>query len=295
MAEQELMERDPVGGMQVDPASARAKVEYSERTYFFCCTGCAEKFEAAPEQYLKPRPARSGPTFTVISPVPAAAAPVKKTVPIHPSATVAPQAKTAVGEYICPMHPEVHENRPGACPKCGMALEAAVPEIPTTKTEYVCPMHPEIVRAEPGACPICGMALEPRVTSAEPEQNPELTSMTRRFWASVALTIPILVAAMGAYLPGAPLEKIVSARALTWIELVLATPVVLWGGWPFFVRGWQSIVNRSLNMFTLIGLGVAVAYAYSVIAALAPEIFPVSFRDASGQVGVYFEAAAVIT
>ena len=119
--------------------------------------------------------------------------------------------------------------------------------------------------------------------------------MTRRFWVSVALTAPILLAAMGAYLPGAPLEKLISVRALTWVELILATPVVLWGGWPFFVRGWQSIINRSLNMFTLIGLGVAVAYGYSVVAALAPGIFPASFRDASGQVGVYFEAAAVIT
>ena len=198
-------------------------------------------------------------------------------------------------DYICPMDPEVHRDKPGACPKCGMALEAAVPAIPSTKTEYVCPMHPQIVRLEPGSCPICGMALEPRVTSAEEEQNPELASMTRRFWVSVALTAPILLAAMGAYFPGAPLERMISPRALTWAELLLATPVVLWGGWPFFVRGWQSIVNRSLNMFTLIGLGVAVAYLYSVVATVVPEIFPPSFRDGSGQVGVYFEAAAVIT
>ena len=193
------------------------------------------------------------------------------------------------------MDPEVHENKPGACPKCGMALEPAVPAAPSTQTEYVCPMHPQIVRPEPGSCPICGMALEPRFVTAEEEENPELTSMTRRFWVSVALTAPILLAAMGAYLPGAPLEKLISVRALTWVELILATPVVLWGGWPFFVRGWQSIINRSLNMFTLIGLGVAVAYVYSLVAALAPGIFPPSFRDASGQVGVYFEAAAVIT
>jgi Cu+-exporting ATPase len=176
-----------------------------------------------------------------------------------------------------------------------MALEPAFPAAPSTKTEYVCPMHPQIVRPEPGSCPICGMALEPRVVTAEEKENPELTSMTRRFWASVALSAPILLAAMGAYLPGAPLEKLISVRALTWVELILATPVVLWGGWPFFVRGWQSIINRSLNMFTLIGLGVTVAYVYSVVAALAPGIFPPSFRDASGQVGVYFEAAAVIT
>ena len=303
MAEQKVMERDPVCGMQVDPASARAKAEYRGKSYFFCCAGCAKKFEAAPEQYLKPRPAASGPTLTMISPAAAPAAPVRKTVPMHPSAAPAAGAgagapaspKAGAVDYVCPMHPEVHENKPEACPKCGMALEPAVPAGPSTKTEYVCPMHPQIVRPEPGSCPICGMALEPRVVTAEEQQNPELTSMTRRFWVSVALTAPILLAAMGAYLPGAPLEKLISVRALTWVELILATPVVLWGGWPFFVRGWQSIINRSLNMFTLIGLGVAVAYGYSVVAALAPGIFPASFRDASGQVGVYFEAAAVIT
>jgi len=309
MAEQKLMERDPVCGMQVDPASARAKTEYGGRTYFFCCAGCAKKFEAAPEQYLKPRPMPSGPisapNLTMISPAAGPAASIKKTVPMHPSAAHAASAGGAVAalgiktpalaDYVCPMDPEVHENKPGACPKCGMALEAAIAAAPSTKTEYVCPMHPEVVRPEPGSCPICGMALEPRVVSAEEQQNPELTSMTRRFWVSVALTIPILMAAMGAYLPGAPFEKLISVGALTWVELILATPVVLWGGWPFFVRGWQSIINRSLNMFTLIGLGVAVAYGYSLVAALAPGIFPPSFRDASGQVGVYFEAAAVIT
>lgn len=306
MAEQKVMERDPVCGMQVDPASARVKVEYDGKSYFFCCAGCAKKFEAAPEQYLKPRPAASGPMLTMISPAAAPGAAVRNTVPMHPSATPAAgvnagapaSAKTAVAgvaDYICPMDAEVHESKPGACPKCGMALEPAVPAVPSTKTEYVCPMHPQIVRPEPGSCPICGMALEPRVVTAEEQENPELTSMTRRFWVSVALTAPILLAAMGAYLPGAPLEKVISVRALAWVELILATPVVLWGGWPFFVRGWQSIINRSLNMFTLIGLGVAVAYGYSVVAALVPGIFPASFRDASGQVGVYFEAAAVIT
>lgn len=297
------MERDPVCGMQVDPARAVAKSEHGGRTYFFCCGGCAQKFEAAPEKYLSPRPASlsnsmasgaasPGPMLTVISP---AAAPRPQTVAIQPSVAAPPSPRAAVADYICPMDPEVHQTNPGACPKCGMALEAAVPAIAATQTEYVCPMHPEIVRSEPGSCPICGMALEPRVVSAEEKENPELTSMTRRFWVSVVLTTPVFLAAMSAYLPGAPLEKLISPRALTWGELILATPVVLWGGWPFFVRGWHSIVNRSLNMFTLIGLGVGVAYLYSVVAALAPEIFPPSFRDASGQVGVYFEAAAAIT
>ena len=288
------MERDPVCGMQVDPASARARTEHGGRTYFFCCAGCAREFEAAPEQYLEPRLAPSGAMLTGISP---AAAPVRKTVPIHPSAaaSLSPKPALAVADYVCPMDPEVRQSKPGACPKCGMALEPMVPAAASAKTEYVCPMHPEIVRPEPASCPICGMALEPRVTSSEREQNPELARMTLRFWISVVLTVPILLAAMGAYLLAIPLEKLISARVLTWVELVLATPVVLWGGWPFFVRGWQSIITRSLNMFTLIGLGVAVAYGYSLVAALAPELFPPSLRDASGQVGVYFEAAAVIT
>jgi Cu+-exporting ATPase len=162
-------------------------------------------------------------------------------------------------------------------------------------TEYVCPMHPQIIRSEPGNCPICGMALEPRTISAEAEENPELRDMTRRFWVGVGLTLPVLVSAMSEYLPGNPLHQLAPARFWTWFALILATPVVLWGGWPFFVRGWQSIVNRSLNMFTLIGLGVGVAYVYSVVAALFPGIFPASFRDETGGVAVYFEAAAVIT
>ncbi|MBF8300747.1 MAG: ATPase, partial [Acidobacteria bacterium] len=146
---------------------------------------------------------------------------------------------------------------------------------------YTCPMHPEIVRAQPGPCPICGMALEPSMVSLEEGPNPELVDMSRRFWASAALSGPLLIGAMTGVIP-------------QWLELALATPVVLWGAWPFFVRGWLSVVNRSLNMFTLIGLGVAVAYGYSVVATVLPDLFPPGFRDASGEVGVYFEVAAVI-
>ena len=207
----------------------------------------------------------------------------------------ASRAEPGANRYTCPMHPEVIRTVPGVCPKCGMALEPVVPSVPGTKTEYVCPMHPQIVRSAPGSCPICGMALEPRVASADEGRNPELTSMTRRFWLSAVLSVPVLGIAMGEYLPGTPLQKMVAPEVLTWIELALATPVVLWGGWPFFVRGWQSILNRSLNMFTLIGLGIAVAYVYSLVAVITPGIFPPSFREASGQVPVYFEAAAVIT
>ena len=196
--------------------------------------------------------------------------------------------------YTCAMDPEVRQEEPGACPKCGMALEPEPTAAPTTRTEYVCPMHPEIVRDQPGACPICGMALEPRTMTAEEEENPELVDMRRRFWVSVVLTVPVFMIAMAELLPGDTLQGLASLGALSWVELALATPVVLWGAWPFFVRAWRSVVTWNLNMFTLIGLGVAVAYTYSVVATLFPEIFPASFRDEAGEVGVYFEAAAVI-
>jgi len=166
--------------------------------------------------------------------------------------------------------------------------------IPAGSTKWTCPMHPEIVRDAPGACPICGMALEPMTVTAEEPENEELRDMTRRFWTSVAVAVPTLMIGMADFVPGRPLDRVLTPRIAGWSQLLLATPVVLWGGWPFFVRGWQSIVNRSLNMFTLIGLGVGVAYIYSVVATLAPSIFPPSFRKEGGTVAVYFEAAAVI-
>lgn len=160
--------------------------------------------------------------------------------------------------------------------------------------EYTCPMHPEIVRPGPGSCPICGMALEPRTITAEDDENPELKDMTRRFWFSVILSLPVFFIGMNDVIPGRPLERVASIETLGWIQLALAAPVVLWCGWPFFVRAWRSVVNRSLNMFTLIGLGVAVAFVFSVVAKTAPGIFPESFKE-HGVVPVYFEAAAVIT
>jgi Cu+-exporting ATPase len=155
-------------------------------------------------------------------------------------------------------------------------------------------MHPEIIRDGPGNCPICGMALEPLTASLDEEENTELTDMTRRFWTAVVLTIPVLVFGMSELIPGQPLQQLFSMKTMGWLQLVLASPVVLWAGWPFFVRAWHSIVNRSLNMFTLIGLGVGVGYLFSVIAVVMPTIFPASFRDGEGNVPVYFEAAAVI-
>ncbi|MHB1664280.1 MAG: copper-transporting P-type ATPase [bacterium] len=196
--------------------------------------------------------------------------------------------------YTCPMHPEVRQPVPGSCPICGMALEPAFPPAPKSKTEWVCPMHPQIIRNAPGNCPICGMALEQRSGSLEEEKNIELINMTRRFWISLILTVPLLFIAMSVYVPAISIESLLSPKIAEWLELILATPVVLWGGWPFFVRGVNSIKNRSLNMFTLISLGVGVAYLYSLMAALMPWIFPASFRGKGGQVDTYFEAAAFI-
>ncbi len=175
-----------------------------------------------------------------------------------------------------------------------LGREPIAAQLPMAAREYTCPMHPEIVRDRPGSCPICGMALEPRAITATEEENPELTDMTRRFWVSVFLTLPVFLIGMSDLLPGRPLERLVSMDVLGWIQLVLATPVALWCGWPFFVRAWQSVLNRSPNMFTLIGLGVGVAYVYSLIAKIAPGLFPESFKE-RGIVPVYFEAAAVIT
>jgi Cu+-exporting ATPase len=258
---------DPVCGMTITPADAVGHAAHKGQTYYFCSQSCLERFRASPAEFLEPRPPSKLP----------ASAPSGREV-----------------DYICPMDPEVRQKGPGACPNCGMALEPAVPVTPATRTQWTCPMHPEIVRDEPGSCPICGMALEPTTVAAEEEENHELRDMRRRFWASTALTIPLVIIAMGHMVPGRPLEQLLMRGPLGWIELLLATPVVLWGGWPFFVRGWYSVANRSLNMFTLIALGVGVAYIYSVIAIVFPDIFPPSFRDEASQVAVYFEAAAVI-
>src|SRR5712692_3893956 len=221
--------KDPVCGMNVDPQKAAARAEYGGKTYFFCSVHCAEKFKAAPEDYLSTQPA----------------------------AAPASQPVSAGGEYTCPM-------------------------------------HPEIVRNAPGACPICGMALEPRTVTLDDQPDAELVSMTRRFWASVALTAPILLLTMPETILGRPVINL-SPQALLWVQFLLATPVVVWGGWPFFERGWCSIVTRRLNMFTLIAVGTGAAYAYSVAATLAPDAFPAAFRGMHGEMAVYFEAAAVIT
>ena len=330
---------DPVCGMTVDPASAKAQAEHAGKTYYFCCAGCAKKFQSAPEQYLK----AGAPALVTIG-MPASAPPPligisgTKTVDettrdpvcgmkVNPrtakhktesagksyffcSASCLEKFKADPGRYlkprldpkaaapsaavyVCPMCPEVRESKPVPCPSCGMALEPETP-LPRTKTEYTCPMHPEVVRSEPGNCPICGMALEPRTVTATEEENPELRHMTRRLWVGVVLTVPLLAVAMADMLPGLRAQHSLHSAWLPWLELLLASPVVLWGGAPFFQRGWASVVNRSTNMFTLIAMGTGVAYIYSLVATLLPGMFPPSFRGMGGRPEVYFEAAAAI-
>lgn len=251
---------DPVCGMTVRPESAAGAHPYQGQTYHFCSTHCLQKFQANPERYLQPT---QGP-----EPMP-----------------------TAGATYTCPMHPEVREDHPAACPLCGMGLEPTGP--PAGRVEYVCPMHQEVVRAQPGSCPICGMALEPRTAAAEEGPNPELIDMSRRFWVGLVLTVPLMVIAMADMIPALGLHHL-SAGLLNWIQLGLATPVVLWAGWPFFERAWASIRHRSPNMFTLIALGVGAAYLYSVAATAAPDLFPAGFQM-NGQVMPYFETAAMVT
>ena len=280
--------KDPVCGMNVDPATAKWSHEHQGATYYFCNPGCQKKFVVDPERYVKGTPSASAmmepeaPQLVQIQMKPGGS---------RPKGGSAPKADA----YLCPMDPEVRSDKPGACPKCGMALEPEEVTAPRDRTEYVCPMHPEIVRSEPGACPICGMALEPRTVAAIEAENPELVDMTRRFYIATALTVPVFLMAMGEMLPGAALRGLMSSTTQGWLEMALSTPVVLWAGWPFFQRMWASFVNRHLNMFTLIGIGTGAAYSFSVVATLFPSWFPESFRGHQGQVDRYFEAAAVIT
>ncbi|HEU5452772.1 MAG TPA: heavy metal translocating P-type ATPase [Terriglobales bacterium] len=340
---------DPVCGMTVDPAQARASAQHDGKSYYFCCPGCAQKFQADPRRYLEGgvkekmpaplvtlgasqpglvTPGGSGPKPPLVS----IGAPKPQLVKdpvcgmvvdsqhaagkfdykgetyyfcnprcqerfqhnpevfLHPEAATAKAPTPASAEqiYICPMDPEVRQKGPGACPKCGMALE---PEsiLPVTRTEWVCPMHPEVVRDHPGSCPKCGMALEPRtVTAAEPD-NPELRDMTRRFWFSLIFTVPLLALSMAEMA-----TMVLPASMAPWAQLVLATPAVLWAGWPLLERFWASLKNRSANMFTLIGLGVGVAYLYSLVATIAPGLFPAEFRGMGDRPNLYFEPAAFI-
>lgn len=269
---------DPICGMTVEPRTAAGSLAYQGTTYYFCSKGCLQKFQQDPENFLRK------PTPQLIQPV-----------GIERVAKSPARSTRDHSLFTCPMHPDVRPDTPGSCPKCGMALEPLNAALPRSKTEYTCPMHPEIVRDGPGSCPICGMALEPRTVSLADEENPELIDMRRRFVVSAILTLPVFLLGMSDLIPGQPVQQNFSGATLAWIQMVMASPVVLWGGWPFFVRGWQSVLNRNLNMFTLIALGVAVSYLFSVVATLFPDIFPHSFRGHGDAVPVYFEAASVIT
>lgn len=254
---------DPVCSMVVS-SDSEYYYDYKEKHYYFCSEHCLRKFKEHPEQYLNKE--------------------------ISPS----PEKYNKLITCTCPMHPEIKQQGPGNCPKCGMALEPVEVQAAATKTVYTCPMHPEVVQDHPGNCPKCGMALEPVKFRVE-EKNEELIYMSRRFWVCTILALPVFFLAMVADMMPSWLPNWLSMQAVQWIEFALATPVVLWGGWPFFVRGWQSVQTWNLNMFTLIALGVSVAWVYSVVALLFPQIFPLIMQMESGLVPVYFEAAAVIT
>ena len=263
--------RDPVCGMVVDPSAGKPRHEHAGRTYHFCSEGCRARFAAAPDEYVEATDPVCGMKID--------------------RATARHMAKHEGRRfYFCSGRcKEKFEADPGSY----LAGKPA-PEPMPAGTIYTCPMHPQIEQVGPGDCPICGMALEPKgVPTGEEGPNPELVDFRRRFAVGAVLTVPLLVIAMGPML-GLPIGAWIGERTALWAELVLATPVILWSGWPFLVRGWKSFRTMNLNMFSLIAMGVVAAWGFSVVAVLAPGLFPHGFRDHSGQVGVYFEAGAVI-
>ncbi|MFN7926450.1 MAG: heavy metal translocating P-type ATPase [Blastocatellia bacterium] len=295
---QSVTVKDPVCGMMVDAATAKWSHNHDGTSYYFCSRGCYEKFSANPSAFLAPRPA-----VKAIDPV------CKMTV--DPATAERRYDHAGQTYFFCSrmcfekfsVEPEqflkpklVSLGGLGSKPQMDMAhMRPATMQPASRSQEYFCPMDPEVISDKPGACPICGMALEPRLVSLEETENPELVEMKRRFWICLALTLPIFALAMSEMIPGQPVQHAFGHRVITWMQLLLSTPVVLWGGWPFFQRGWASIINRSPNMFTLIAIGTGTAFLYSLVAVLVPDIFPASFRGHGGEVAVYFEAAAVIT
>ncbi len=291
--------KDPVCSMVVTEASEYHS-EHNGKTYYFCSDGCLSKFQQSPDQYLKAgKQEGEGCCCSSQKPVAPESTTEKKgccggSHHGHHKAARSSQGGDESAIYTCPMHPEIEQQGPGSCPKCGMALERKDIPLAATTTEYTCPMHPEIVQDHPGNCPKCGMALEPRTVAAA-EDNSELDDMTRRFWVSALLAIPVFFSAMAAEFWPEAINGLIEPTTRQWAELVLSAPVVWWGGWIFFQRGWRSIVTRNLNMFTLIAIGVGIAWIYSLIAVLVPGIFPPAVFNEAGVVPVYFEAAAVIT
>jgi Cu+-exporting ATPase len=278
--------------MSVNPATAEHVYQHAGKNFYFCCASCAGKFKSQPDNFLSARTRSAG--LVTLGTAKRATSSIQSQPPLQPETPLSSHASASSAAYVCPMCSEVRQNKPGACPSCGMALEPDVP-LASSRTEYTCPMHPEIIRAAPGSCPICGMALEPRTVTAAPEDNSELRNMSRRFWISLVLTAPLVAIDMYQMMPGLGTHAMLKSGLSSWVELALATPVVLWGGWPFFQRFWTSLINRSPNMFTLIGMGTGVAYGYSVIATLAPGIFPAHSPNGGGYPDIYFEAAAAIT
>ena len=279
--------RDPVCGMEVSEDSTFEAVHEGIH-YRFCSDGCRRKFVDDPARYV----AKGEKTSEEYPPQPSCHHHSAHNQ--HGHAHAATSGKDEQGIYTCPMHPEVEQPGPGVCPKCGMALEPKGPPIVKQVSQYTCPMHPEVVQDHPGNCPKCGMALEP-VAIEEDEGNDELEDMTRRLRFSALLAIPVFISAMAAEFWPAGMAELIDPKWRQWFELILSAPVVWWGGWVFFVRAWQSIKTRNLNMFTLIGLGIGIAWIYSFVAVTMPGIFPADVYNAMGVVPAYFEAAAVIT
>jgi Cu+-exporting ATPase len=288
------MTKDPICGMTVDAATAR-HAECDGQVFYFCGEGCRKKFLAQNPSAKMDEPACCSKSHGSKSPD-------DTHDHAHPHASHQGQGQAAempssTAKYICPMCPGVTSEKPADCTKCGMALERNPAWIPPDpgKTIYTCPMHPEIQEDHPGDCPICGMALEPMSASPDTadDENAELRDMTRRFWVGAALALPVFLLAMAHLVPPLGRQPWVSGDASRWLQFALTVPVVWWAGWPFFRRGWRSLVSRHLNMFTLIAIGVGASFFFSTVAMLMPGLFPASMLH-DGKVAIYFEAAAVI-
>ena len=282
------MAKDPICGMTVDE-SAPLRAERNGQTFYFCSENCQQKFVGQVPLVESTLPPADGKGSSLENPAP-------RSHPHHDRGAVSVKPSVAA-KYFCPMCPGVESDRLGDCPKCGMALERNPVWVASAsdKTIYTCPMHPQVRQDHPGDCPICGMRLEPMAATAvqDDEENAELRDMTKRFWIGAALTLPVFVLAMAHLIPALAAQSWTDSHAARWFQFALTTPVVAWAGWPFFRRGWRSIVTRQLNMFTLIAIGVGAAYVFSAVAMLMPDLFPHAMQH-GGKIAIYFEAAAVI-
>jgi Cu+-exporting ATPase len=282
--------------MRVSPGTAAAKYDHDGETYYFCALGCKERFAAAPGRFVHKAGHPDHPNnHKSVRHGAMVAAPTGAFIDPVCGMKVSPETSAGKHEYKGETY---HFCSTGCLNKFSRdpekyLNESEKEEVPLD-VEYTCPMHPEIVQIGPGSCPICGMALEPKTITLQERPDPEFVDMKRRFWISAILTVPVFVLAMAEMLPG--FHNVVSLRLSIWIQFLFATPVVLWGGWPFFQRAWASITNVSPNMFTLIAIGTGAAYLFSIAALFFPDVFPASMRSAhTGLVAAYFEAAAVIT